>query len=96
MEKSANPQRTGATHRLEGSRFSSRQLCDLPASGSLKWPIAVQFYRNGCIAPSETELLGKGVTRGHSREPPASHVTELKPYKAAPLQALGMRRRVIR
>jgi hypothetical protein len=50
MEEFANPQRTGAAHRLEGSRFSSRQLYNLAAGGSREWPMAMQFYRSACIA----------------------------------------------
>ena len=48
---------------------------------------AVLSQRVHC--PFATELLGKSVTLGHSREPPASHGIELQNYKAAPLQAVG-------
>jgi len=57
--KFANPQRTEATHRLEGSRFNSKQLCNLPASGSREWHIAVQFYRSAFIAPSRSNRWAK-------------------------------------
>jgi hypothetical protein len=43
-KKLANAQRGQAAQHLEGSRFVTRQLCKLAASGSREWPIAVQFY----------------------------------------------------
>jgi hypothetical protein len=61
MEEFANPQRAGAAHRLEGSRFSSRQLYNLAASGSREWPIAMQFYRSACIAPSQQNCWVKAL-----------------------------------
>jgi tetratricopeptide (TPR) repeat protein len=52
-----NERRGQATQRLEGSRFVTKQLCKLAASGSRERPSAVQFYRASADQqPSEQNL----------------------------------------
>jgi hypothetical protein len=70
-EKFANKQRGKSPQPLEGSRFVTRQLCRLAASGSRERLLVMQFYRPGLQwSPSEPSRWGKNVTLGNSREPP--------------------------
>ena len=93
-EDFAYTQRAEAAERLEGSRFTGTQLCNSAASGSRECPIAVQFYRSVLPRPSQQNCWIKHYA-GSFPGAPASHGIETAPYKAAPLQTMGTRRRVV-
>ena len=79
----------------EGSRFIGRQLYDVAASGSRERPRMMQLYSprvSVSLGQSRRAKIYAGLFPGAACCQPI----ELPHYKAAPLQALGMRRRVLR
>jgi hypothetical protein len=90
-EDFAYTQRAEAAERLEGSRFMTKQLCNLAASGSRERPLTAQVYRWGASrSPSEQggwEKYCAGLITGAA----CCYPVELPHHKAAPLQAPDLR-----
>jgi hypothetical protein len=82
-----------AVQRLEGSRFISRQLCNVAASGSRERPEDNASRSGSGINQLGRESLDK-IRAGLFSGAACCQPIELPHYKSGPLQALGMRRRV--
>ncbi len=79
----------------EGSRFIVRQLCNSAASGSRERPRMMQVYW-AAISTSLEQSRWANIYAGLFPGAACCQLIGLPHYKAAPLQALGMRRRVLR
>jgi hypothetical protein len=80
---------------LEGSRFIVRRLCNAAASGSRERPRMMQVYR-AAVSTSLEQSHWANIYAGLFPGAACCQPIELPHYKAAPLQALGNRRRVLR
>ena len=79
----------------EGSRFIVRQLCNAAASGSRERP-QDNAGLSGSVSTSLKQCRWANIYAGLFPGAACCQPIELPHYKAAPLQALGMRRRVVR